>query len=113
MGGTWERREAESKEMPILLDAQGAALALGVRRHITNLCRACGKDLIAASIYDEYSIGPSIRPICTRYCFTMTNMPISGTWERREAELEEVPEPPELLERPRVLLRDHFTQFNN
>ena len=31
-------------------------------------------DLIAASIYDEYSTGPSIRPICTRCCLTMTNV---------------------------------------
>ena len=30
-------------------------------------------DLIAASIYDKYSIGPSNRSIFTR-CFTMTNM---------------------------------------
>ena len=30
--------------------------------------------LIAASIYDKYLVGPSIRPICTRYCFTMTNV---------------------------------------
>jgi len=33
-----------------------------------------GGDLIAASIYDNYSVGPSIRPICTRCCFTKTNM---------------------------------------
>ena len=32
------------------------------------------KDLIAASSYDKCSVGPSIRPICTRCCFTMTNM---------------------------------------
>ena len=30
--------------------------------------------LIAASVYDEYPGGPSIRPICTRCCFTMTSM---------------------------------------
>ena len=30
--------------------------------------------LIAASIYDEYSAGPSIRSICTRYHFTMTHV---------------------------------------
>ena len=35
---------------------------------------AIDADLIAASIYDNYSVGPSIRPICTRYCFTMTNL---------------------------------------
>ena len=29
---------------------------------------------ISASIYDKYSVGRSIRPICTRCCFTMTNM---------------------------------------
>ena len=29
-------------------------------------------NLIAASIHEKYSEGPSIRPICTRYCFTMT-----------------------------------------
>ena len=33
-----------------------------------------GQDLIAVSIHDDYSIGPSIRPICARFCFTMTNM---------------------------------------
>ena len=27
-----------------------------------------------ASIYDEYSICPPIRPICTRLCFTMTHV---------------------------------------
>ena len=31
-------------------------------------------DLIAASVYDKYSVGPSIRPVCTKCCFTMTNM---------------------------------------
>ena len=25
-------------------------------------------------LFDRYSVGPSIRPICTRRCFTMTNM---------------------------------------
>ena len=29
-------------------------------------------NLIAASIYDKCSVGPSIRPICTRCCFKMT-----------------------------------------
>ena len=29
-------------------------------------------DLTAASIYDKHSVGLSIRPICTRCCFTMT-----------------------------------------
>ena len=33
-----------------------------------------GLDLIASGIYDEYSVGPSIRPICTRCCLTMTHM---------------------------------------
>ena len=32
------------------------------------------QDLIAASIYDKYSAGPSIRPIFTRCYFTRTNM---------------------------------------
>ena len=31
-------------------------------------------NLIAASIYDKYSVGPSILPIGTRCCFTMTNL---------------------------------------
>ena len=31
-------------------------------------------DLIAASIYDRYSVGPSIQSICTRWCCTMTNV---------------------------------------
>ena len=31
-------------------------------------------DLIAASINDEYSVGPFIRPICTRCCSAMTDM---------------------------------------
>ena len=31
-------------------------------------------DLTAVSIYDKYSIGPSMRSMCTRCCFTMTNM---------------------------------------
>ena len=31
-------------------------------------------NLIAVSMYDEYSIGISTRPICTRCCFTMTQM---------------------------------------
>jgi hypothetical protein len=29
---------------------------------------------IAASIYDKYSVRLSIRPVCTRCCFTMTDM---------------------------------------
>jgi hypothetical protein len=32
------------------------------------------KDLIAVSVHDEYSVGPSIRPIRTRRCFTTTSM---------------------------------------
>ena len=32
------------------------------------------QNLIAANIYDKYSIGPSNRPICTRRCFTMTSL---------------------------------------
>ena len=31
-------------------------------------------DLIAASIYDKFSTGPSVRPVCIRCCFTMTTM---------------------------------------
>ena len=31
-------------------------------------------NLIAASTHDKYSLGPSIRPICTGCCFTMTYM---------------------------------------
>ena len=30
------------------------------------------EELISANIYDEYSVAPSIRPICIS-CFTMTN----------------------------------------
>ena len=31
-------------------------------------------DLIATSMYNKYLVGPSIRPICCRCCFIMTNM---------------------------------------
>ena len=31
-------------------------------------------NLISVTNYDEYSAGPSIRPICTRNCLTMNNM---------------------------------------
>ena len=31
-------------------------------------------DPIRTSIHDEYSVGPSVRTICTRCCFTSTNM---------------------------------------
>ena len=31
-------------------------------------------DPITANVYDEYKVGPSIRPIRTSWCFTMTNM---------------------------------------
>jgi hypothetical protein len=31
-------------------------------------------DLIPASVHDRKSVGPSIRPICTRCCFTMMSM---------------------------------------
>ena len=31
-------------------------------------------DVIAASVYVEYSVGPSVRSICSRCCFTMTGM---------------------------------------
>ena len=37
-------------------------------------CRGGGCALIAASSYHKDSVGPSIRPICTRCCLTMTNM---------------------------------------
>ena len=30
------------------------------------------RDSIASNIYDEYSVGASIRPICTRCCFRTT-----------------------------------------
>ena len=31
-------------------------------------------DLMPASVYDECSVGPSFRSICSRWCFSMTNM---------------------------------------
>ena len=31
-------------------------------------------DLIAANIHDKHSVGPSIRPVGTRCCFTMTSV---------------------------------------
>ena len=31
-------------------------------------------NLIGASMFGKYSVGPSIRSICTRRCFTMINM---------------------------------------
>ena len=37
-------------------------------------CGEASDDLIPASIYGKYSVGPSIRPICTRCCFIITNM---------------------------------------
>ena len=40
----------------------------------TNLPWEAFGDPIALSIYDKNSVGPSIRPICTRCCFTMTDM---------------------------------------
>jgi len=57
----------------------GAGPARGARRHALPRpppprLRRNPLDLIAASIYHKYSVGPSIRPICTRFCFTMTNM---------------------------------------
>ena len=33
-----------------------------------------GKDLIAVNMYNKHSVGPSIRSIWTRSCFTLTNM---------------------------------------
>ena len=44
--------------------------------HATVACHRarCTFDLIAVAFHDEYSISPSIQPICTRCCFTMTNM---------------------------------------
>ena len=33
-----------------------------------------GPDVIPEGIYDENSVGPSLRPICARCLFTMTNM---------------------------------------
>ena len=32
------------------------------------------RDFIPTSIYDRYSVGPSVRSICTRCCFTITDM---------------------------------------
>ena len=32
------------------------------------------RELIAASTCDKHSVGPLIRPICTRFCVAMTNM---------------------------------------
>ena len=34
---------------------------------------SCG-DLIAVSIYEKYSVGPSVRPVCTRCCFAVARM---------------------------------------
>ena len=31
-------------------------------------------DFIEVSVYDKRSVGPSIRPVCTRCCLTMTDM---------------------------------------
>ena len=53
------------------------------RIRTTHLDRQLGKipspelrnhDLTAASVYHKCSVGPSIRPICTRRCLAVTNM---------------------------------------
>ena len=57
-------------------------------------------DSIAASIYDTYSVGPSIRPICTRRCFTMSNMiQMCSIWMLDLEELA-LPEGAELVAHP-------------
>ena len=37
-------------------------------------CSRFATNLTPVSIYDKYSAGPSIRPICTRCCLTMTDV---------------------------------------
>ena len=34
----------------------------------------CEMDLIAVIVHDKYPVGPSVRSICARCCFTMTNV---------------------------------------
>ena len=36
--------------------------------------QAAAANLTPANIYHRYSVGPSIRPMCTRCCLTMTHM---------------------------------------
>ena len=43
-----------------------------IGRRLGEMC--VPRTITAASIYHTYSEGPSIRSICTRLCFTMTNM---------------------------------------
>ena len=45
--------------------------ALGLQGERWNMGQ---NNLIAANVYDKYSTGPSIRPICTRCCLTMNNV---------------------------------------
>ena len=71
-------------------------------------------DLTAESISDKYSAGPSIRPICTRCCSTITYMihvcsnfyiscvVILTGWQDEIALLEETLLDPEQRERERV-----------
>ena len=42
------------------------------------------QDLLPVSVYDTHSVGPSIQPIFTRWCFKMTNM-IQACSESRRA----------------------------
>jgi hypothetical protein len=53
--------------------SESDVLGLNRFRYLIKLCGLV-EGLIPASIYDKYSVYPSIRPICTRCCCTMTNM---------------------------------------
>ena len=55
------------------LNVGGQALALAGELEVLHPSTVNFADLIAASIDSKYSVGPSIRPIYTGCCFTMTN----------------------------------------
>ena len=62
-GLTFERCSAVKTRHESILPSKSTRLSSG------NM-----KDWIAEGFYDKYSADPSIRPICTRCCFTTTNM---------------------------------------
>ena len=70
-------RKVENKERIIIFLSENLASARRLRKQLSDLIAAsiCDQYSVAlASFYEKYSVGPSIRPICTRCCFTITDM---------------------------------------
>ena len=66
----WQQSQACWSKSTFNVQVNGGTMEAGCEARASQ----SRQDLIAVSMYDIYSVGPSIRPMCVRYFFTMNYM---------------------------------------